>query len=75
MQRGCIWAGICSSEAGGTAREADSSACSTGAEASDPVDSCGGRWKTVVEGAWQAFLGGGEDVGMEKCDIAPLRSP
>ena len=56
MWRGCIWAGISSSEAGGTAREA---------EASGSVDSWEGRWETVAEGAWQAFLGGGEDLGRE----------
>ena len=75
MQRGRMWAGISSSEAGGTAREADSTAWSAGAETSGPVDSWGSRWETVVVGAWWTFLGGGEDMSREECDIAPLRSP
>ena len=29
----------------------------------------------VEEGVQQVFLGGGEDVGREECNIAPLRSP
>ena len=47
MQRGCIWAGISSSEDGGRAREADSSAWSIGAEASCSVDTWGKgkRWE------------------------------
>ena len=75
MQRGCMWAGISSSKAGGTVKEADSSACSAGAEASGSLDSWECSWEMVVEGAQQVFLGGGEDVGREECDTAPLRSP
>ena len=26
-------------------------------------------------GVWEVFLGGGEDVGREECNIAPLRRP
>ena len=75
MWRGCILVGITSSEAGGTAGEADYIAWPAGSETSGPVDSWGGRWKTVVDGLWQTFLWGGEAEDVEGCDTVPLRSP
>ena len=75
MQRGYMWAGISSSKTGGTVKEADSSVCSVETEASGSLDFWWCRWKMVEEGAWQVFLGGGEDVGREECDTAHLRSP
>ena len=73
--RGCMLAGIAPSKTEGAVEEMDSSACLVGMEASGSLDSWGGRWEMVEEGAWQDFLGGGEDVGREECDTAPLGSP
>ena len=73
--RGCMSAGISPSKTEGAVEEVDSSACSAGTEASGSLDAWGGRWEMVEEGAWQDFLWGGEDVGREECDTAPLRSP
>ena len=73
--RGCMLAGISPSKTEGAVEEVDSSACSVGTEASGSLDSWGGRWEMKEEGAWQVFLGGGEDVGREECETAPLRSP
>ena len=75
IQRGCMSAGISPSKTEGAVEEVDSSAWSAGTEASGSLDSWGGRWEMVEEGAWQDFLGGGEDVGREECNTAPLRSP
>ena len=74
MQRGCIWAGIASSEAENAAGGADSIACLAGSETSGPVDSWGGRWGTVVDRVWQTFLWGGEAEDVEGCDTTPLKS-
>ena len=74
IQRGCMSAGI-SLSTEGAVDEVDFSALSVGTEASGSLDSWGGRWEMVEEGAWQVFLGGGEDVGREECNTAPLRSP
>ena len=75
MWRGCILAGITSSEAGSTAGEADCIAWPAGSETSGPVDSWRGRWGTMVDGVWQTFLWGGEAKDVEGCNTGPLRSP
>ena len=68
-------AGISPSKTEGAVEEVDSSAWSAGTEASGSLDSWGGGWQMVEGGAQGVFLGGGEDMGREECDIAPLRSP
>ena len=75
IQRGCMLAGISLSKTEGAVEEVDSSASSVGTEASGSLGSWGDRWEMIEEGALWVFLGGGEDVGMEECDTAPLRSP
>ena len=75
-----MWAGIATSKACYTAEEGTSGANSTsltaGAEASDAASSgsWGGGLEMVAAGVWWHFWGGGMEE-MEKCDMAPLKSP
>ena len=75
IQRGCMWAGMASSEAERAAGEAGPVAWPAASETSGPVDSWGGGWEIVMLGAWWGFLERGRDRRGWECDVTPLKSP
>ena len=75
IQRGCMWAGMASSGAGGAAGEVGPVAWSAGSETSGHVDSWGGGWEMVALGAKQGFFKGGWDGWGWEHDVTLLKSP
>ena len=69
--RGCIWAGMSPTEAGG----AGTVAWPSGSEASGPVDSWGGSWEMEELGTRGDLCNGGWERRRWEYEVTPLKSP